>query len=223
MVSEKNERAAASPDSLSAAVQELLANPEGERYQALLRAVEAGAPPAEELATSLLQVASALVQTVQQQGTTAALRERWEQQRRQWEELAAARRNLRQREEDLRAETEERLARRLFAAAAPAAVQLPTLRWRMERGRRVLRRELLAVATVLAEALAVVGLEPLGQVGETVAYDPRRHLPARPRAAGFSPGDPVVVHTVGYTYRGRVLRPAQVDTPPSGRREEIKG
>lgn len=206
------------PEGLDASVAQLLAQPDGTTYAALLEAVEAGEPTPAELAKALLQVASALVQTAAgnpapeaETGRTFRESERLSRAAARQQEQEALHRAI--------AETEERLGRAVFEAAAPAALHLPTLQQRRQAGLRVRVQEVLDVATLLAEALRVLGLQPLGKVGEVTAYDPRRHVPRYKKHGPLKPGTMVRVEKVGYTGQGRVLRPAQVVPLARGEKE----
>lgn len=206
------------PEGLDASVAQLLAQPDSTTYAALLEAVEAGEPTPAELARALLQVASALVQAAAGNPAPEAEAD-WTFRESEHLSRAAARR---QEQEALRraiAETQERLGRAVFEAAAPAALHLPTLQQRRQAGLRVRVQEVLDVATLLAEALRVLGLQPLGKVGEVTAYDPRCHVPRYKKHGPLKPGTMVRVEKVGYTGQGRVLRPAQVVPLARGEKE----
>jgi hypothetical protein len=191
-------------------VARLLAAPDSAAYAMLLEAVEEGNPGTAELATALLQVASALVQTAAAQAGVRSAEcgvrktdsgippPQSEIRNPKWEVDAAV------------TDVKERLGRAAFEAAAPAATRLPTLRQRQQAGQRVRVQEVLDVATLLAEALTVLDLRPLGNVGEVTTYDPRQHVPRYQKDHPLAPGTKVRVDTVGYTCQGRVLRPAQV-------------
>jgi hypothetical protein len=204
-------------------VARLLAAPDSAAYAMLLEAVEEGNPGTAELATALLQVASALVQTAAAQSPQFVVSrpEREVKDRGVVENgttvpdykrpaFAAARRTLQEEIDAAVADVKERLGRAAFEAAAPAATRLPTLRQRQQAGQRVRVQEVLDVATLLAEALTVLDLRPLGNVGEVTTYDPRQHVPRYQKDHPLAPGTKVRVDTVGYTCQGRVLRPAQV-------------
>jgi molecular chaperone GrpE (heat shock protein) len=206
------------PEGLEASVAQLLAQPDSAAYAALFEAVESGEPTPAELARALLQVASALVQTAARKPLPEAEADRASRESERPSRAAACR----EEQEALHraiAETQERLSRAVFEAAAPAALHLPTLQQRRQAGLRVRVQEALDVATLLAEALQVLDLRPLGKVGEVTAYDPRYHVPRYKKHGPLKPGTTVRVEKVGYTGQGRVLRPAQVVPVASGTKE----
>lgn len=192
---------------LSEVVARFIAAPTGPHYTALLEVVEEGGWATEDLATALLQVSSALVKA---QGPILPPEPGGQEPPRWREELAAVRRRWEAEVQAERAAAVDEVLRDFWARAAPAAIQLPALCERYRQGKRVSGRDWLAVADVLLEALAAVGLEPLGTPGAEVAYDPRRHVPRGPQDRSLQPGDPAIVRVVGYTLNGRVIRPAQV-------------
>lgn len=194
---------------LAERVARLLARPDSAAYAALLESVEEGNPDPIELARALLQVASALVQMAAMWGAFCPEGPRRPPGGPPWPDPAVARRQGSE-ERDQVAEIQGRLARAVWEAVAPAATRLPTLHQRRQTGQRVRVQEALDVATLLAQALIVLDLRPLGEVGEVTAYDPRQHVPRHKKDHPLEPGTTVQVDTVGYTYQDRVLRPAQV-------------
>lgn len=72
----------------------------------------------------------------------------------------------------------------------------------------------LAVARSLLRHLEEEGLELLGPVGETVAYDPAHHEPLGDTTP--APGEAVVVRLVGVGVAGVVLRRAGVEPAGEG-------
>ncbi len=106
------------------------------------------------------------------------------------------------------AETEAQLARRLFRAVQMAAVQLPTMRRRLDEGADLQARDVMDIAWGFVDGLQNLGFERIGTVGETTRFDPALHAPAGDE--DLRPGDEVVVAFPGYRYGGDVIRHAMV-------------
>jgi molecular chaperone GrpE (heat shock protein) len=67
------------------------------------------------------------------------------------------------------------------------------------------------VGTRLLRVLSGVGVESVGSIGATEAFDPDRHDPLSDAPAP-EPGRPVVVRMVGLSLHGKVLRKAGIET-----------
>lgn len=93
--------------------------------------------------------------------------------------------------------------------AAPVA-QVLTQAHLAEAGRPVQTRDVLAVVRRIVRALEAHGLTVEGVIGESVAFDPDRHMPL---GGGNAPaaGQPVVVRMVGVAYQGQVVQKAGVE------------
>jgi transcriptional regulator with XRE-family HTH domain len=70
--------------------------------------------------------------------------------------------------------------------------------------------KLLPLVRPVENLLTQWGIEPIGQVGETIAFDPQQHqvMGAMPQ-----PGDPVRIRYVGYHQAERLLHRAKVSLP----------
>jgi molecular chaperone GrpE (heat shock protein) len=102
-------------------------------------------------------------------------------------------------------------AERLMAELAAPVAQLLTQAHRLEiEGEPVQAKDVLAAASRLVRALEGEGLRPEGRVGETAGFDPNRHEPLGGDAA-LTPGQQVIVRFVGVSYRGRLIRKAEVE------------
>lgn len=108
-----------------------------------------------------------------------------------------------------RQEAEEGLLQEIFRALAPALVQLPTMRAGKKAGKRLKVDDLLTRFEQMERALRDQGIEPLGEVGEAVPFDPHLHA-LIDQDTDAAPGSPVVVRFVGYRFRDQVLKRAQV-------------
>lgn len=105
-----------------------------------------------------------------------------------------------------RALDDQKLA--LYQALEPLLTQLPLVRHAVACGREVEARDLLDLLGPLDEALGLLGLAAIGEVGSEVPFDPARH-----QAAGFpapEPGAPVRVKHPGFRLDDRILRRARV-------------
>jgi molecular chaperone GrpE (heat shock protein) len=108
-----------------------------------------------------------------------------------------------------RARQDQALA--LYQTLEPLLTQLPVVRHAVGEGREVAAADLLALLGPLDVGLAELGLAPIGQVGETLPFDPQTHQMARGPIPG--PGEPVTVRHVGYRLGEQLLRRARVSQP----------
>jgi len=108
------------------------------------------------------------------------------------------------------AELQTQLERLLRDAAAPVAQMLTQAHLLEVEGRPVQARDVLMVARRLLRVLEDHGLMMLGEIGETVAFDPNFHDPLNVSTTP-RPGQAVMVRVVGMTFQGKVLRKAGVD------------
>jgi molecular chaperone GrpE (heat shock protein) len=70
--------------------------------------------------------------------------------------------------------------------------------------------KLLPLVRPVENLLTQWGIAPIGQVGETIAFDPQQHQVMGPMP---QPGDPVRVRYVGYRQGDRLLHRAKVSIP----------
>ena len=103
---------------------------------------------------------------------------------------------------------DERLA--LFKKLEPLATQLPALLQSVKEGAAVSAGDVSALLTPLAQALADMGFEPIGQAGDEVRFDKTRHRAVGTGARSVKEGDAVRVRYVGYTHEGNVVVKAHV-------------
>lgn len=96
----------------------------------------------------------------------------------------------------------------LYQVLEPLLTQLPLVRHATAEGREVAAADVLALLGPLDRAVAELGLVAIGQVGETVAFDPQWHQVAR--GAAPEAGEPVAVRHVGYRLGDQILRRARV-------------
>jgi molecular chaperone GrpE (heat shock protein) len=112
---------------------------------------------------------------------------------------------------------------KLMADVAAPVTQLFTQAHLIEvEGKPVQAKDVLAVAKRLVRALEDEGLKLEGSVGETASYDPNRHEPlggqtAQTTQTTMTPGEPVVAHFAGVSYRGRLIRKAGVEKSDAGK------
>ena len=97
---------------------------------------------------------------------------------------------------------------KLYQALEPLLTQLPLVRHAVASGREVQATDLLDLLGPLDEALGLLGLVAIGQVGDEAPFDPARH-----QAVGGPPpeaGAAVTVKHPGYRLDDRILRRARV-------------
>jgi len=98
----------------------------------------------------------------------------------------------------------------LSEIAAPVS-QLLTQAYLLEvEGKPVQAKDVLAVAKRLVRALEDNGLKVEGRVGERAPFDPEYHEPLSSDLSP-KPGQPVAVRFVGFSYRGKNIRKANVE------------
>jgi molecular chaperone GrpE (heat shock protein) len=108
------------------------------------------------------------------------------------------------------AETVQMQVERLLSDLATPVAQLLTQAHLLEVERKpVQARDVLAVARRLIRVLEDSGLTVVGQVGQTVSFDPDHHEPLEANI-GLSSGETVAIRFVGVAYQGRFLRKAGV-------------
>lgn len=97
--------------------------------------------------------------------------------------------------------------RLLYQLLEPLLTQLPVVRRAIAQGLPVEAADVVALLAPLDEALARLGITPIGEVGADVAFDPALH-----QANGTAPeaGTAVTVKHVGYKLDTRLLRKARV-------------
>lgn len=96
----------------------------------------------------------------------------------------------------------------LYQVLEPLLTQLPLVRHATAEGREVAAADVLALLGPLDRAVAELGLVAIGQVGDSVAFDPQVHQVAR--GAMPDPGEPTTVRHVGYRLGEQILRRARV-------------
>jgi molecular chaperone GrpE (heat shock protein) len=102
----------------------------------------------------------------------------------------------------------ESAALSLAEALAGPLSQLATLRSLAARGTTPQVSDVLRLTESLQRALGEAGVEPVGEAGEEVAYDPSLHRPAG--SAAFHEGEIVIIAFIGFRLGQRVVRPALV-------------
>lgn len=100
----------------------------------------------------------------------------------------------------------------LWQALEPLLTQLPLVRHAVASGREVEAKDLLDLLGPLDEALGLLGLVAIGEVGGEQPFDPARHQ----AVGGPAPeaGVAVVVKHPGYHLNDRILRRARVSPLP---------
>jgi molecular chaperone GrpE (heat shock protein) len=104
---------------------------------------------------------------------------------------------------------------RLAKRVGPLLSQLATLRAMAAEGKPVRAEDLLTLAGKLEKAFAEGGLQPVGEVGATAAFDPKFHQ--RMSGGDVSDGDAVRVRFVGYACGDAVVTKAMVSREESGK------
>lgn len=123
--------------------------------------------------------------------------------------LAALRSRLENMEREARVKEEKPLDALLENLAAPLS-QLRMQRHVLDSGSDISGRSVMALAVQVVGFVEKAGLEPVGNTGEEIPYDP---LIAEPLSRDAFPtnGEAVIVRFVGYRYQGKVLRKALVE------------
>jgi molecular chaperone GrpE (heat shock protein) len=97
----------------------------------------------------------------------------------------------------------------LREVASPAA-QLTTQSYLADvEGKTLEGRDVLAVGRALLRGLQNHGLQPAGQVGMRLSFDPNLHAPLSAQTP-LSQGQAVIVRFVGYSFEGKVILKALV-------------
>jgi molecular chaperone GrpE (heat shock protein) len=118
---------------------------------------------------------------------------------------------LRERQEQLAAETAAARLEALFSEVAGPASQILTQADLLEnQGKPVQARDMLAITRRMVRAFERHGLAFEGQVGDQVAFDPSRHTPINTGAVP-QPGQPVTIRFTGVTFQGKILYKAVVE------------
>jgi molecular chaperone GrpE (heat shock protein) len=99
--------------------------------------------------------------------------------------------------------------RLLFEVATPVAQLLTQAHLLEVEHKPVQTRDVLAVARRIIRTLEDSGLTVVGQVGQTVSFDPDHHEPLEANI-GLSSGETVTIRFVGVAYQGKFLRKAGV-------------
>jgi len=132
--------------------------------------------------------------------------------------LERARAQMKALEETIARRVEDRVEARLqefFANLVAPLSQLKLQEALIASGTEVASRDVMILVRQFTGAVEAAGVEPIGQVGETQAFDPEINQPVG--EAILTPGAPVVVRFPGYRFRGRVLRKAFVEVASHGR------
>ncbi|MEW6348410.1 MAG: hypothetical protein AB1646_05075 [Thermodesulfobacteriota bacterium] len=101
------------------------------------------------------------------------------------------------------------IAEDLFVALAAPLSQLRMQAWLMGSGKEISGRSVMALAAQIASLVQRAGLEPVGEPGERIRFDPELHQPLSAQER-IECGASAVVRFPGYRYRGRILRRALV-------------
>jgi molecular chaperone GrpE (heat shock protein) len=112
-------------------------------------------------------------------------------------------------ERETLAREDQKLA--LYQTLEPLLTQVPLVRHALGEGREVAAEDVLALLAPLDQALAELGFEAIGQVGQPMPFDPACHHVTR--GAMPEAGAPVTVKHVGYRLGDRILRRARVSQP----------
>ncbi len=107
------------------------------------------------------------------------------------------------------ARTDPPTAEELFTALAAPLSQLRMQAWLMGTGKEISSRSIIALANQFASLVERAGLEPVGDPGESIRFDPELHEPLSAQEC-IPNGGPAIVRFIGYRYRGRMLRRALV-------------
>jgi hypothetical protein len=89
----------------------------------------------------------------------------------------------------------------------PLLVQYQTLRQVIEKHPDLPAQQLFPLFAILDGLIEDWQLQPIGQVGEQVPFDPQHHQPDSP---SLQPGDLVYIRFVGYRSGDTILTPAKV-------------
>jgi molecular chaperone GrpE len=97
---------------------------------------------------------------------------------------------------------------KLAKKAAPLLSQLVTLKDMNEKGKDIRSADILKLFSKLEKLFDDIGLQRVGDVGETTGFDPTVH--ERMSGAGVQAGNPVKVRFVGYRFNRVVVTKAMV-------------
>jgi molecular chaperone GrpE (heat shock protein) len=97
---------------------------------------------------------------------------------------------------------------KLAKKAAPLLSQLVTLKDMNEKGKDIRPADILKLFSKIEKLFYDIGLQRVGEVGETAEFDPAVHQ--RMSGAGLQNGDPVKVRFVGYRFNRVVVTKAMV-------------
>ncbi|MGF1505332.1 MAG: hypothetical protein ACFB51_09450 [Anaerolineae bacterium] len=132
--------------------------------------------------------------------------EREQQIERLREEYAA----LQSRGSETAAESERAQNLAFFRTIQPVVTQLPTIRAAVESGADISAKDVLDLLAPLDEALQSLGFERIGEAGQELPSNPKRHRAVGRGSHSIAPDDPVRVRYVGYLYQAEVVCKAQV-------------
>ncbi len=104
----------------------------------------------------------------------------------------------------------ESVLEKLFTSLAAPLSQLQMQAALLDSGTLVAAAGVMTLARQFATMVERAGLEPIGVMGETIAFDPEIAQPLR-SGSQIEAGDMVRVRSIGYRYHGRVLRKALVE------------
>ncbi len=97
---------------------------------------------------------------------------------------------------------------KLAKKAAPLLSQLVTLKDMNEKGKDIRSADILKLFSKIEKLFYDIGLQRVGEVGETAEFDPAVHQ--RMSGAGLQNGDPVKVRFVGYRFDRVIATKAMV-------------
>jgi len=123
--------------------------------------------------------------------------------------LAALRSRLEGLEKETRVNGDNPLHELFENIAAPVS-QLRMQRHMLDSGSSISGRSVMALAGQVVGFVEKVGLQPVGNTGEEIPYDPQTAEPLS-RDSFPTRGEAVIVRFVGYRYQGKVLRKALVE------------
>jgi molecular chaperone GrpE (heat shock protein) len=99
----------------------------------------------------------------------------------------------------------------LFTELSGPVSQVETqLHLSRDQGMSLSTSDVLAVSQRLVRILYTAGMEREGAIGQTVFFDPSRHMPLSGQVT-LQPGDSVVVRSAGVKYQGKIIRKAGVE------------
>ena len=127
--------------------------------------------------------------------------------------LAVERKRLAAVEQAKASEVADGVAAQMEALLERLAAPLSQLRMQdalLEAGTDVAARDVMALVRTLARVVEDAGLEPIGEAGSVMPFDPDVAQPLG-AAGDLAAGDEVQIKFIGYRYQGKVIRKALVE------------